>query len=214
VAAPSALAVTGAVDKPCYTHIPTQGSEPITVTLTGGTPGADFLVAATDPGKGTGSAGSASGTFDATGNGTTQIVNVFPPSGSINPLKGQAVQISAADYGAGGVDTPIATATITNLALKVSSTPSNPRRARTVTVSGTPFANQRLYGFITKPSSTKVLRRVALGPANACGYVSHKAVVAPASYRAGSYRMYVNAGTKLDKPHAIWLEFRITRRYL
>jgi hypothetical protein len=213
-AVPAADAATGAVDKACYSHIPTRGSEPITVTLSAGTPGANFLVAATVPGKGVGSAGSVSGTFDAAGNGTAQITNVSPPSGTIGPTKGQAVTISVQDFGAGGVDTPIATATITNIALSVGSRPRSPRARRTVTVSGTPFANQDMYGFVVKGTSRTVLRRIHLGRTNACGFVTTKAVVAPRSYRPGSYRLYINPGRSLDKAKAIGSRFSITRRYL
>jgi len=210
----AAQAVTGTIDKQCYGHIPTKGSEPITVALTGGTPGAPFLVAATVPGKGTGSAGSASGTFDAAGNGTAQITDVSPPSGTIGPTKGQPIAISAQDFGAGGVDTPIAQTLVTNVSLSVASRPTSARRARQVSVSGTPFAGQKMYGFVVKGTSRHVLSRFSLGTANVCGFVSSKHVVAPEPFRDGKFRLYVNAGPKLDKPHAVWSTFSINRRYL
>lgn len=113
------------------------------------------------------------------------------------------------DYGAGGQEVPIGSALITNLALSISSTPRSPRAHRKVAVSGTPFANQTLYGFVTKPGSSVVLRRVPLGRANACGYVSARRVIAPRRYRRGSYRLYVNAGPKLHRSKALAFAFRI-----
>jgi hypothetical protein len=216
VPAAASAAVTATLNQACYTHIPTQGSDPIIATLAGGTPGAGFVVAATVPGKGTGSAGSASGTFDAAGNATAQITNVSPPSGTIGPTKGQTVTLSIQDFGAPGgpVETPIGSALITNLALSVASRPSSPRAHRTVSVSGTPFAGQQMYGFVVKGTSRHVLRRISLGRANACGFVSDKEIVAPASYAPGTYRLYINAGRTLDKAKAIGSKFRITRRIL
>jgi hypothetical protein len=212
LAAPgSAFAVSGTLDKPCYSHFPTQGSEPITVTLSGGTPGAGYVVSATVPGKGAGSAGSASGNFDATGNATAVISDVFPPSGTIGPTKGQAIGISAQDFGVpGSVDTPIGQTLITNLTMNVSGHPTSPRAHRQISVSGTPFANQKVYGFVTHGSSTHVLRRISLGTGNVCGFVSTKGIVAPKTFKPGTYRLYINAGSKLDKALALESGFRIT----
>lgn len=218
LAAPAAAsAVTGTVGKPCYTHVPLAktdvSTEPIVVTLTGGTPGANFLVAATAPGKGLGSSGSASGTFDAAGNGTAAIAEVFPPSGSIGPLKGDLIAITAKDFGAGAaaVDTPIGQTLITNLSMDVASTPRSPRAKRKITVSGTPFAGQAMYGFIVKGTSRNVLRRIKLGTADGCGYLVGRGVVAPKSFKRGSYRLYVNPGPTLKKDFALAFSFRITR---
>jgi hypothetical protein len=214
LAAPgAALAVTGGATKPCFSHIPTRGSEPVTVALSGGTPGARYLVAATVPGRGLGSAGSISGNFDATGSAVAQIANVSPPGGTINPTAGRKIELSVQDYGAGGVDVPLGTTRITNIAVDIASTPRSPRAHRAVSVSGTPFANQTLYGFVTKPGSSRVLRRVPLGRGNVCGYVSAKRVVAPKTYRAGSYRFYINAGPTLHKTKAVSYGFRIRPRF-
>lgn len=211
LAAPASASAEIAVtlDRTCYTHVPTKGSQPIVGTITGGTPGADFIFSATDPGKGLGSAGSASGTFDAGGNAVASITDVFPPSGTVDPVKGQRVDLSIADYGTGGTDTPVGGALITNLAIKVSTKPSNPRRRRRVAVSGTPFAGKTLHGFITKRSGNHVLRRFKLGTGNVCGYASAKKIVAPKGFRNGHYRLYVNAGGTLHKSQAIAYGFRI-----
>lgn len=210
----AATAATGTIAKPCYTHVPTQHTEPVVVALTGGTPNAPFVVSATAPGKDKGSAGSASGTFDAAGNGTATINDVFPPSGSIKPIKGEPIVLSVADFGAGGVDTPFGQTLITNLQLDVSTTPRSPRAKRNITVSGTPFASQAIYGFVVKGTNPKVLRKIKLGTADGCGYLRSKGVVAPKSFRRGTYRLYVNAGPTLNKLLAIGFSFRITRSLL
>jgi hypothetical protein len=214
VAVPGAASAAPAatLDRACYAHLPAQGSQPIIANLTGGTPGAGFVFAATGPGKPTGSAGSAAGTFDAAGNATARIDNVAPPSGTTKPTQGQRIYLSVTDSGAGNAVTPVGTALVTNLAITVSSKPRNPRSRRLVRVSGgSVFAGQSLYGFVVKPGSAHVLRRVRLGKGNACGYVSRRAVVAPGSYRSGSYRLYVNVGRTLRKSRAIGYAFRISR---
>lgn len=216
LAAPAAAsAVTGTVGKPCYSHVPLAktdvSTEPIVVTLTGGTPGANFLISAAAPGKASGSSGSASGTFDAAGNGTAAIAEVFPPSGSIGPLKGDALVISAQDFGAGAVETPIGTTRITNLSMDIASTPRSPRKARKITVSGTPYAGQVMYAFVVKGTSRTVLRRFRLGTADGCGYLAGKGIVAPKSFKRGSYRLYVNPGPTLKKDFALAFSFKITR---
>jgi hypothetical protein len=55
-----------------------------------------------------------------------------------------------------------------------------------------------------------VLRRISLGTANVCGFVTRKAVVAPRSFRNGTYRLYVNAGSTLNKPASLAYSFRIS----
>jgi hypothetical protein len=208
-----ASAVTATLNHRCYSHVPTRGSEPIVISLAGGTPNADFIVAATVPGKGTGSAGSTDGTFDAAGNATAQILDVALPSGTIDPTRGQTIQLSVQDFGAGGVDTPIAQTLVTTLSMSIADRPVSPRARRVVRVSGTPFAGKRLYGFVVKPNSSHVLRRISLGRGDICGFVSTKAVVAPPSYRAGRYRFYVNAGRKLNKREALYSTFQISHRF-
>jgi len=210
----AASAATGHATKACYTHVPTKGSEPLTVALSGGTPGADYIVAATVPGRGTGSAGSTDGQFDAAGNALATITDVFPPNGTIEPTRGQKVALSVADYGSPDTsDMPIGTTLITTLALDVSSKPSSPSARRRVTVSGTPFAHKKVYGFIVKGKGKRVLRRISLGTGDVCGYTSAKQVVAPPGAPTGSYRLYVNAGKKLNKKKALAYAFTITRHY-
>src|SRR4051794_32033908 len=85
----ASAAISGSVDKPCYTHVPVIGTDPTAVTLAGGTPGAHFIVNATARGKSLGSARPADGTFDAAGNGTAQLTDVSPPSGSTRAIKGE-----------------------------------------------------------------------------------------------------------------------------
>lgn len=208
----SALAVTGTISKPCYSHVVGGGTEPVVVNLTGGTPGARFLVAATVPHKGLGSAGSNGGTFDAAGNGVATITDVFPSPSTINPTAGRPVDISVQDYGTPNPpDVPIGSTRITNFTMNVSTKPRSPRAHRDISVSGTAFANQTLYGFITKPSSSRVLLRIPLGRGNVCGYVKASRVVAPRNFHTGTYRLWINAGNKLNKAKAIYSSFSISR---
>ncbi len=208
-------AATVTVDRSCYAHVlfGNAGSQPVIASVTGGTPGARFQVIATVPGKGEGSAGSNTGTFDAAGNGVTSIENVTAFGAGISPTAGRKIDISVKDFG-NGVLTPGPSPRVTNVAADVSSKPTNPRRARKVRASaGSAFANKQIYGFVTKGTSRKVLRRVSLGKGNACGYVSRKAVIAPKNYRTGTYRLYINPGKSLSKRNALLYQFRIFRRY-
>lgn len=208
LAAPALAAPAVALDQACYAHLPGRGSEPIVATLTGGTPGAGFLLTAR--GKGGQAAGSTSGTFDAAGNAVAQIDGIRPPSGTTKPTKGQEIQVVVQEDG--GAETPGATALVTNIAMQVSPRPRNPRLARRVRVSaGRAFARKTLYGFVTKPGSGRVLRRIRLGRANVCGFASTRAVVAPRGQGGGSYVLYVNAGPRLDKERAVGFGFRIVR---
>jgi hypothetical protein len=215
LAVPSAaLAVTARTNQRCYSHVPTAGTQPIVVGMTGGAPTAGFVLAASFPGKGTGSAGSTSGDFDAAGNALARIDDVFP-QGGIGPKKGQRIDLSVRQYPVGGTpfDTSLGHVLITNFTIHVASKPVSPRKRRRVTVSGTPFAHKRVYGFVVKGRSTHVLHRFRLGGGNLCGYVNHKAVVAPRHYRLGRYRLYVNAGKRLNRRKALRYDFRIYHRY-
>lgn len=213
--ASAAAAVTGVVSKKCYSHIPAGDSEPVVVSLSGGTPNAGFVLAATVPGKGTGSAGSTSGTFDATGSAVATIRSVSLPGGGITPSKGRRIDLSVKDFGAApdGLETRLGSTLVTNLTMAVDSGPRSAKAKRLVSVSGTPFANKALSAFITKANSTRVLKRIPLGRANACGYADALAIVAPPSRAPGSYRLYVNAGTTLRKSKALYYTFSITRRF-
>jgi hypothetical protein len=210
----TASALTATVNQRCYTNVPTKGSQPVVVNIAGGTPGATFQVSATIPHKGTGSDGFQDGTFDANGDGTATIDDVFPPSGTIDPTRGQTVLLSVEDFGAATPqDVPVGQFLVTTLAMNVSDKPVDPHARRVVTVSGTPFAGRRLWGFIVKPRSNHVLRRFSLGTGDVCGFTSAKAVVAPADFHLGTYRLYVNPGSRLDKSHAIDISFQIFRRF-
>lgn len=207
-----ASAATVTLDKPCYGAVPSGGSEPVVATLAGGTPNGRFQLIFTVPGKASGSAGSQSGNFDAAGNAVVTYQGIRPPTTTINPSKGQTVNVSVTDYAAGGVEQPAGFLKVSTFALSVSTTPRNPRSKRAVRVSATPFANQVLYGFITKPGSSKVLKRFEVGKGNLCGYAERRAVVAPSRYRIGTYKLYINVGTTLQRSKAISFTFKIYRR--
>lgn len=209
-------ALSGTADKACYTHVPNSRAdtvtEPITVALTGGTPGGRYQIAASPAGGPLGGSGSVSGTFDAAGNGINQITNVFPPKTRIGPIKGQKIKLTATDFTAGVSDQPIGSVRITNLAVAASGKPDNPRKKRRVKVSGGAFAKKRVFGFVTNRSGKKVLDRFKLGKANGCGFTARKVVVAPSPFRFGTFRLYVNAGKKLKRKRALRTNFRIFRR--
>lgn len=208
----TASALTARLNEACYTHVPTAGSQPVVISLTGGTPNADFLVSATVPGAGDGSAGSTEGTFDAAGNATATLTDIAPPSGTIDPTRGQRILLSIRDYGAGGTEVSIGQTLVTTLSLRVNDHPTNPRARRRVSVSGTPFAHRRVYGFIVKAHGRRVLRRISLGRGDLCGFTSRRAVVAPRGFHPGSYRFYVNAGRRLNRRLALHTSFTIERR--
>jgi hypothetical protein len=210
--ASAAAAPTVTLDRPCYSHLPTKGSQPIVAQITGGTPNADFLLSAEAPGQAAGSSGSASGTFDAAGNATAEITDIFPPSGTIDPDRGEALEIDIQDFGAGTPATPAASTLVTTIAISVANKPTSPHRKRRVRVSaGNVFAGQTLYGFVTKLHSKHVLRRFRVGKANVCGFASTRAIVAPRDFRTGKYRLWINAGRKLNRKLALGFAFRIFR---
>ena len=210
--APAAAgAATVTVDKPCYGKVPLGASEPVVATITGGTPNGRFQLIFTVPGSGSGSAGSEVGTFDATGNAVVTYQNIRPPRTTIDPSRGQRVDVSVTDFAAGTGEQPSGSFLVTTIALDVATTPRSPRAKRAVKVSGTPFANQTLYGFVTKPGSNRVLKKFRVGKGNVCGYAQRRAVVAPRAFRTGTYELTVNAGTKINKSAGIRSRFRIFR---
>lgn len=199
-----------AVDRPCYTHIPdgSGATQPVVVTVAGGTPGAGFLVSA---GYATadGGAGSASGTFNAAGVGRTSLGGVFTRT-LLDPVRGEVVHLLVHDYGS-GTDIATGTATVTNAAIKVAAKPKNPYRKRVLTVSGlTPlFGAGALYGsYVSGYNGKKVVKVVKLGRPNACGYLRVKRVLPP---RHGFHKwaLYVHVGRKLDKAKSLKYPFKV-----
>lgn len=208
-------AATIAPSAPCYATLFDQNApsgqrlkyQPMTGTITGGTPGGRFQIYGVG-----GKAGSQVGNFDAAGNAAYTISSYSSPG--INPSAGRTVKLEVTEFvnGASPI-TGSASVKVSTISVDVESRPTNPRSARVIRASGTPFANQRLYGFVVRGSkSSRVLKRISLGKANVCGYVRTKGVVAPSNYRTGSYRLYINAGKSLRKSSAIAYGFKITRR--
>lgn len=208
-------AATIAPSAPCYATLYDTSKpsgqrlqwQPMTGTISGGAPGGRFQIYGVG-----GKAGSQVGNFDAAGNAAFTITSYSTPG--INPSAGRTVKLEVREFGPGASPvTGSASVKVSTVAVDVATRPSNPRRKRVVRVSGTPFAGQKLYGFIVRGSkSSRVLKRISLGTANACGYARTRAVVAPRSYRTGTYRLYINPGKKLDKSKAIANGFRIFRR--
>lgn len=219
LALPSAASAgTLTVSQACYVHVPPpfghSESQPINVAVTGGTPGDDFQVVAGDSGQ----FGSATGTFDGAGNGVAQLTGVFPPSGSINPLSGDAIPLHVVDFTSGGQVTIATGSTLmTNLAIQVAAKPSNPYRKRVIRVSGlTPLAGPGpLYAsFASGYHGTKIIKRIKLGTPNACGYLRAKKVLPP---RHGVHKwvMYVHVGKSFSKSRPyVPFAFRVFRTFL
>lgn len=209
-------AATIAPSAPCYATSYDQSRpsgerlqwQPMTGTISGGTPGGRFQIYGVG-----GKAGSQVGNFDAAGNASYTITSYSSPG--ISPSAGRTVRLEVTEFVngtspvTGAVDVKVST-----LAVDVASRPSSPLRKRVVRVSGTPFAGQQLYGFVVRgKKGSRVLKRISLGRANACGYARTRAVVAPSRYRTGTYSLYINPGKKLKKSSAVGYSFRITRRY-
>jgi len=190
----------------CHAHSPLGGpDEPIDVALSGGEPGAAFRVLATRPGRPAGSVGSAGGTYGADGDATVRIPRLAGIGSA--PTAGRAVEIAVQD--AAGVVTPVAETLATTFAVDVAASPSRLGARRVVRVSGTPFADRRLSAFLVRGSGTKVLRRISLGTADACGYVRRSVAILPRGLRSGSYRVWVGPGTKLRRTAALYDRVRV-----
>jgi hypothetical protein len=179
--------------------------QPMTGTITGGTPGGRFQIYGVG-----GKASSQVGTFDAAGNASYTITSYSSPG--INPSAGREVKLEVQEFGAVSGVTGATSVKVSTISADVALRPSSPRKARVIRVSATPFAGKKLYGFITRGSkSSRVLKRITIGTGNVCGYARKKAVVAPSNYRNGNYRLYINAGKKLNKDLAVSYGFRIRR---
>lgn len=193
----------------CYSTLFQSGHlsyQPMQGTITGGTPGGTFQIYGVG-----GKASDQTGTFDATGSAPYSISSYSSPG--INPSAGRSVKLEVKEFAAGA--SPVTGSTslkISTISIDVALKPRSPRSKRVVRISGTPFAGQKLHGFIVRGKhGKKVLKKFSLGTANACGYARTRAVVAPSNYRTGSYYLYINAGKKLDKNKALGSGFRISR---
>lgn len=214
----AASAGTLTTNQGCYTHVPlaktSVKTQPIVVSITGGTPGANFQVRAGRK-VADGGSGSTTGTFDGAGNAQAAIADVFPPSGSISALKGDTVHLAVHDF-ATGADIATGTTKITNAAIDVARKPTSPYRTRTIRVSGlTPlYGGGTLYGsYVSGRTGKKVVKRVKLGHPNACGYLKVKRVLPP---RRGphTWTLFVHKGKALKKSQSLAYSFKVYRRYL
>jgi hypothetical protein len=201
----AAAAPTASVLLPCHSNSPLgSGDEPIEVALAGGAPGTPFRLLATLPGGAAGGVGSVTGTYDAAGDATARIARLGGIGTGVTP--GRDVLLSVVDTAG---TTAVAETTVTNFTVDVAGRPARAGARRVVRVSGTPFAEQRVYAFLVRGASSKVLRRVALGTADACGYLRRSVVVAPRNLAVGRYRVYVNAGPKLQRRDGVYDRFRV-----
>lgn len=210
-----ASAGTLTANQSCYTHFPLTTSavktQPMYVTVTGGTPGGRFQVRA---GRTPGDAGfgSAGASFNASGVGVAVISDVYPSS--IDPLAGLTLYLAAHDF---TTDTDIATGTtkLTNAAIEVDRLPTNSFRKRVLRVSGlTPiFGAGALYGsYVRGYNGKKVIKRVKLGTPNACGFLKVKRVLPPAR-GFHKWALYVHVGRHLDRAKSLKYPFRVYRPF-
>lgn len=204
-------ASTVAPAAPCVSSLFQNGTstrQPMTGTITGGVPGGLFTIS----GKG-GEASFFSGTFDAAGNAQYAITS-YGTSG-IKPSKGRTVTLEVKEP-INGVSVVTGSAQIKKslIALQYDITsPKSLKARRSVKVSGTPFANANLYGFVVRKKGGKTVKRVSLGKSNACGYTSRKVAFFDTSRPGtGAYTLYVNASKKLDKNTAVSRGFTVVKR--
>ncbi|MCK9247786.1 MAG: hypothetical protein M0P31_02245 [Solirubrobacteraceae bacterium] len=193
--------------KACYTRVPTKGSEPIVVNITGGIPGGRFQVF--DPGN---RASSTTGTFDALGNATAAMASFS--TGSINPSKGKTLQIKVQEFTPNGpVETGSTTVKVTNLSLSLARTPRSAYARRTWRVSGiTPLSGGNVL-YATWRRGNKTVKRIRLGKANACGYLKVRKSAIPRS-KHRRFKLYVHSGKKFSsKKPFVGQSVRVIRRY-
>jgi hypothetical protein len=195
----------------CYEAPAPHPIASIGVSLTGGGPGDTFQFSFGKNTPGDGSYGFASGTFDASGNSTVSVTNVFPPTVDAptagNKIYAWTTEISAAD-GTNTV-TALGSTLVTNRAIDLGPAFVDGSKPRFVTSSGLALANQKVYGFIVHRS--KVVRRIYLGKGNVCGYTRAKLVLIPKNSAQGAYIFYANAGPKLNKKTAISKSYSVER---
>jgi hypothetical protein len=190
---------------PCVSSLFEGGKltyEPMVGKVVGCPPGGTFTISGRD-----GEASFFTGTYGPDGSADYAITS-YGTKG-IKPSAGQSLTLEVKEP-INGVPTLTGEVGIkkTNIAIDFDITsPRNLAKSRRVKVSGTPFANQRLYGFLIKGTkvkkSSKSIRRVSLGKANACGYVNRKAAFFRSSRPSdGKYSLVVQAGTKFDSSKA------------
>jgi hypothetical protein len=195
---------------PCYSAMPPKGVPSIPISLSGGGAGDAFQVNISDPKAGLGSLGFVAGTFDGSGDGSATLTDIYPPGNeSINPSPGLTADLSVTETMSDGSqpNTPLGTTLITNRALNLGFSFTSNDKAHEVSVSGTQFANQRLYGFVVH--NGKLVERVSLGKSNVCGFAERKLALISKHTRTGKYIFYVNSGTKLNKKAAISEAYRV-----
>jgi hypothetical protein len=206
-------AATMTPDRACYSRVPTQGSQPINLAISGGVANARFFAF----GVGGKASSSPTATFDAAGNGSATISD-FSTGASISPSKGRTISIGLNQYGPGTPNgqTDAVNVKVTNAALDVNIKRRSPFSRATWTVSGlTPlFGQGTLYASYTKGTkSRKVIKRIKLGtPNNACGYL-RVSKVPPPSHRTGTWTIWVHVGKKFVEKQSLATSIRVYRRY-
>ena len=214
IAPASAQAATLTFSRPCFAAVPgTAADQPITFTLTGGTPGYNWRVNTND--FNTLSVVEARGTFDAAGNasGAFTSYSLRGLNFGINPTRGRTAAFTATEGPNLFGQTPIAqgSATVTNASLSISKGRAFSRRTWRMSGLNPLYGSSNTYyaSWVKGSKGKRVVKRSRLGRAKgACGYLAVKRVLPPAR-RAGAWTAYVHQGRKLNKKKAIAFPFRV-----
>lgn len=182
-AAASASVIT--LDRPCVAHQPVGPYQPITGTVTGGTPGGRFQIFGVD-----GKASSFVGTFDGAGNAPFSIAS-YSVRG-ITPSKGQTVPLAVNEFASGAaVVTGNGAVKVTTFAFDLARTPRAAYAKRVWRVSGlAPLTGDRTL-WASWFRGKKLVKRIKLGVANECGYLRVKRSMFPGTrYRSLTLRVH------------------------
>lgn len=196
--------------KRCYAHVPTKGSQPLTMLLRGGVPYGRFLVEGVD-----GKASSVEGTFNAAGNAITALT-YYSTGGGIDPTRRVRVGLEVREYSGPytGQITGTGSAFVTNTAMKISDRHlEHPYGKRTWVISGlTPlFGKGSLYASWIKRGHKRVVRTVRLGrPSAGCGYLRVRRSAAPVRH-TGWWKIYVHVGKKLHRKRSVRWSWHVYR---
>jgi hypothetical protein len=195
----------------CYTRVPTQASQTITVGVSGGNPSTRFQVFGVG-----GKAGSVTGTLDAAGNGTASIVNGFS-TGGISPSAGRTITLAVNEFpvGAPSGQTGSVNVKVTNLALELARTPQSAYAKRVWKISGlAPLTGGTRTVYASWYSGKKLVKRVKLGTGNECGYLRVKRSGFPSrKYRSLTLRVHAQPKWSKDLPY-LKTSIRVVKRYL
>lgn len=195
------------LQNPCVAHEPVGGYQPISGTVSGGTPGGRFQIFGVD-----GKASSFVGTFDGAGNAPFAITS-YSVRG-IAPSKGQTVALAVNEFTPGGVVVSGTGAVkVTTLAIDLSNKPRAAYSKRVWAISGlAPVTGDRSL-WASWYRGKKLVKRIKLGVANECGYLRVKRSAFPNSrYRSLTLRVHSQKKWTKQAPY-LKVPVKVVRRY-